>query len=138
MTDEYKAPNGGGTPGQGEAWREVGEQFKVLGKTLADAFRVSWQSEENRRRFQELRTGLETMVKEITKAINESMTSPQAQEARSQAARTAETVRTAGEQSAQEIRVELLAALRQINEELRKCVNRMESSKPSGPPPSDG
>ncbi len=136
MADENKTPNGGGTPGTGEAWREVGEQFKVLGKTLGDAFRASWQSEENRRRLQEMQAGLETMVKEVNKAINESVSSPQAQQARTQASKTAGTVRAAGEQSAQESRAQLLVALRQGTEELRKWVNRMESGKPSGPPPS--
>ncbi len=130
MTDENKNPS------TGEAWREVGKQFEVLGHTLADAFRTSWQSEENRRRLQEMQTGLESMVKEVNKAINESMASPQAQQARSQASKAAGTVRTAGEQSAQEIRAQLLVGLRQVNEELRKLVERMESNKPSGPPPS--
>ncbi len=137
MADENKTTNGGNTPpATAEAWREVGKQFEVLGRTLAEAFRTSWQSEENRRRLQEMQTGLETMIKEVNKAINESATSPQAQQARAQAAKTAETFRAAGGQSAQEIRGQLLVALRQVNEELRKLVERMESGKPSGPPPS--
>jgi hypothetical protein len=129
MADESKTPN------TGDDWQEVGRQFKVLGNNLADAFRASWENEENRRRLLDMQAGLETMVKEVNKAIHESVSSPQAQQARTQAAKTAETFRTAAEQSAPEIRAQLLAALRQVNEELRKLVNRMESGKPSGPPP---
>jgi hypothetical protein len=32
-----------------DAWREVGEQFEVLGRSLARALQVTWESEARRR-----------------------------------------------------------------------------------------
>lgn len=133
MTDEFKTSGNGGTSSStGATWREVGKQFEDLGKSLAEAVRITWTSEENRRRLQEMRTGLETMVKEVSQAINESMTSPQAQQAKSQVGKTAESLRVAGEQSAQELRDQLLVILQQVNDELGKLTKRMESGRPAG------
>ncbi|MGE5138537.1 MAG: hypothetical protein ACM3JD_03660 [Rudaea sp.] len=126
--DEQKNQPGATQPG-GEAWREVGREFQTLGKTLADAMRAALTNEENRRRIQEMQSGLESMVKEVNSAIKESYTSPQAQQARSQAGRTAETLRAAGEQTVQDIRPQVVAALRQLNQELERLTNRMRSEK---------
>jgi uncharacterized protein (DUF2342 family) len=113
----------------GDAWREVGREFQTLGKTLAEAMRAALTNEENRRRIQEMQSGLESMVKEVNSAIKESYTSPQAQQARSQVGRTADTLRAAGEQTVQDIRPQVVAALRQLNQELEKLTNRMRTEK---------
>lgn len=119
-------------PSGSDAWREVGKEFQTLGKSLADAVRAGLTNEENRRRIQEMQSGLEAMVREVNSAIKESYTSPQAQQARSQAGRAAGSLRTAGEQTLQEIRPQIVAALRQLNQELEKMTNRMRSEKESG------
>jgi hypothetical protein len=118
------------------SWKEVGKQFEALGESLAQAFRTAWDSEQNQRRVQELRTGLESMVRDVSKAIDDSANSPQGQKIRQEAERTAESLKTAGEKTVQEVRPQLITALEQVNVELQKLINRMEQKSPPAPAPS--
>ena len=119
MSDESKEP-------REENWQEVGRQFQVLGESLAQAVRTAWEKEENRQRVSEMRTGLEAMVRDIGKAIDESASSPQGQQLKAEAKRAAEAFRSAGEQTAQEARPQLIHALEKVNEELQKLVEKMK------------
>ncbi|MGB8646334.1 MAG: hypothetical protein WCF84_13940 [Anaerolineae bacterium] len=140
MNDEQKTPTGGA--GSTEAWREVGKQFETLGHTLADAVRTSWYSEDNRKRLQEMQGGLESMTKQVSQAIKETAANPSAEQVKEQAVKAAQTARTAGEQTIQEIRPHLVNALHQLNQELEKLVKRMEEEKATndkqGQPPAGG
>jgi len=111
-------------------WQDVGKQFQELGESLAQAVRTAWENEENQRRLQELRTGLEAMVQEVGQAIDETATSPQGQKIREEAGKTVETLRSAGEQTAQELRPQLINALQQLNSALQKLIERMEKRNP--------
>jgi hypothetical protein len=115
----------------GEAWQEVGKQFQALGESLATAFRTAWHDEQNRKRVQEMQQGVEAMVNEVGQAIRETAKSPQAQQAKEEVLKAAESVRVAGEQTMQEVRPHLVEALRQLNDELQKFIGRMEQSKQS-------
>ncbi len=145
MSEEQTTPKVEGTlPATGEAWQEVGKQFQVLGESIAIAFRTAWQSEENRRRAKEMQTGLEAMITEIGQAIKDSSASPEAQKARGEVDRAAESIRAASEQTVQEVRPHLVAALRQVNDELQKLIGRLEQEKspvtegkPDKPPVAD-
>lgn len=121
-------------PGSAEAWQEVGKQFQVLGETLAHAIRSSVNNEENRKRMQEMQGGLEKMVSEVGKAIQDTATSPQVKQVRTEAGKTAHSVFSAGDRTFQEIRPHILTALRQLNAELDKLIHRSESSKPPEEP----
>lgn len=110
----------------GDAWQEVGRQFQILGETLAAAFRTSWNDEENRKRMQSMQGSLENVVHEIDLGLQNAAQSPEVQRARGEAKRAAESLRQAGEQTVQEARPHLLTALKQVNDELLKMVNRME------------
>ena len=114
----------GGTPQS--SWQDVGQQFQELGESLAQVFRTAWENEENQRRLQGVRTGLQSMVQEVGKAIDDSAKSPQAQKLREDAEKTVDKVRNAGEQTVQEVRPQLIDALQQLNQELQKLVNRMD------------
>jgi DNA anti-recombination protein RmuC len=117
-----------------DVWQEVGRQFQILGETLAAAFRTSWNDEENRKRMQQMQGSLENVVHEIDLGLQNAAQSPEAQRAREEAKRAAETLRQAGEQTVQDVRPQLLTALRQVNGELQKLVNRMEH--PAQQPPA--
>ena len=137
MTDETEdkqtAENAGKTPAE-ENWQDVGKQFQELGGSLAEAFRTAWENEENQRRLQELRAGLESMIREVGQAIDDTASSPQGQKIRAEAGRTVETLRSAGEQTVQEVRPQLINALQQLNTELQKLIERMNQRKsPPGP-----
>jgi len=107
-------------------WNEVGKQFEELGDSLSRAFRAAWNDEENRRRAREMQAGLESMIREVGKAIDETAQSPQARQVRQDAEKAMDNLRNAGEQTVQEVRPHLVDALRQVNQELQKFVERME------------
>ncbi len=133
MSETHDAPPTEEAASESEAWREVGHQFKELGEGLSAAFQAAWQHEEVRQHAQEMKTGLEAMVKQVGRAIDETVSSPGVQRATSQAVK-------AGEQAAREARPHLVRALRQINDELQRLVERMEEeSRPAeGDKPEGG
>lgn len=112
-----------------DAWREVGQQFRTLGDSLATAVRNSLDNEETRRHLHEMRDGLQAMADEIDRVIREAGESPQGQQVRQEVERAAESLRTAGEQAWDEARPHLLSGLQQLNTELDRLVQRMGQSK---------
>ncbi len=108
-------------------WQEVGQQFQALGQSIAEALRTALDNEETQRQLHEMRTGLESMVKEVGDAIDQSAQSPQGQKIRQNANKAAETLRTAGEQTVQEVRPKLIEALQQLNRELQRWIDRMSN-----------
>jgi hypothetical protein len=130
MSEEPKTtpePSGQSNSTAQNNWQDVGQQFKELGESLAGAFRSAWENEDNQRRMQEMRTGLESMVREVGKAIDDTAHSPQGQHFSEEAAKTYDKVRAASEQTAQEVRPQLISALQQLNTELQKLVDRIET-----------
>lgn len=118
----------GGTKTAAEAsWQEVGHQFQVLGQSIAQAMRTAWENEETQKQLREMRSGLESMVKEVGKAIEDSANTPQGQKIRTEAGKAAQSVKTAGEQTVQEVRPHLVNTLKQLNEELQKLIDRWEN-----------
>ncbi|NPV07922.1 MAG: hypothetical protein HPY83_08170 [Anaerolineae bacterium] len=114
-----------GREGQKDVWGELGQQFEELGRTLAATIRSAAESEENRRRLQELEKGLRRMAEDVSRAIDEGVSSPEGQRVMAQMERTAESARRAGEQALDEARPHILAALRRLNDELERLTERM-------------
>ena len=108
-----------------ESWQEVGHQFEVLGSSLAQAFRTAWSNIETSTEAQQVKTGLESMLREVGQAIDDTTKTPEAQKLKEDAKRTAESLRTAGEQTVQEARPQILSALQKANEELQKLIDKM-------------
>lgn len=111
----------------GSEWEDVGQQFQKLGESLAQAFRTAWESEQNQERLKELRTGVESMVQEVDRAIRETADSPQGQRVRAEAERTLESVQKAGEKTAQDVKPHLVKALNSLTDALQQWIDRMES-----------
>ncbi len=125
MPDEQNKP--------GSEWRDVGNQFRMLGDRLATALRVTWESEETRQDMRELQAGLESMVSAVGKAIDEAAATPEAQRIRDEALRAASSARVAGSEAWSDARPHVLAALRRANDELDKVIGRMGSSASQAP-----
>lgn len=123
-------------PGSAEAWREVGQQFQALGRSLAAAFRSTVDEEGNRQRMHSMQSGLEAMVADINQAIRDASASPQGQQVRSDVEKAAAGLRSAGEQTYQEVRPQLLTALKQVTRELEKLADRMDKPAGGDPPPA--
>ncbi|MGD2148469.1 MAG: hypothetical protein PVH41_17375 [Anaerolineae bacterium] len=109
-----------------EGWSEVGRQFEALGASLARALRAAWAKEETRQHVQAVREGMEKMVGEVDRAVEDAAQSPHGQKLREHAAKTAESLRSAGEQTWQEAQPHLLSALTKINAELKAVIDRLE------------
>ena len=109
-----------------DAWREVGDQFKALGESLATAFRTFWEKEETREHLQSMKEGLEAMVDQVGQAIEETSASPEGQQVRQEAEKAAESARAAGEKALQDARPHLISTLGQVNAELQRMIDRME------------
>jgi ElaB/YqjD/DUF883 family membrane-anchored ribosome-binding protein len=127
MSDQPNHPNE--TPRQSfdDSWQEVGKQFESLGNSLAQALRSAWSNLESNPETRELKTGLESMVHNVGQAIEEGAKTPEAQQLKEEAKRTAKTLRDAGESAVQEARPQLISALRQVNDELQKLIDKMEN-----------
>jgi hypothetical protein len=70
--------------------------------------------------------GLESMVNQVGQAIQETIASPEAHKARTEAEKAAESLRAAGQKTWQESRPHLVSALRQVNAELQKMISQLE------------
>ncbi len=127
--DTNQTSTGSASRTSSESWQEVGKQFQTMGESLATAFRTAWTDEQNRKKVQEMRTGLESMLKDVGKVLDDTAKSPQMQQAKVEAHKTAETLKAATEHTAQELRPLLLDALHKLNDELAKLVTRMETPK---------
>lgn len=119
-------PEPTGSPDLGESWKEVGRQFESLGQALGEAFRAAWGTVENRPGAQDLRSGFESLVRQVSAAIDESAATPQAQQLKEEAKKTAEKVSRVGEQTVQEARPHVVNALRTVSEELQKVASKMD------------
>ena len=114
-----------------ETWREVGDQFKALGESLATAFRTAWEKEETREHVRGMKEGLEAMVDQVGRAIEEASASVEGQTVRGELERAAESARAAGEKTLQDARPHLISALDTVNAELQKLIRRMEGGEPA-------
>lgn len=112
-----------------QAWNEVGQQFKALGESLAQAFRTAWESEENRQHLQSMQSGLESMVNDIGQVIEEASAAPEAQKARQEAEKAVASARSAGEKALEDARPHFLSAMRQVDSELQKLITRLEAQQ---------
>lgn len=114
-------------------WQEVGRQFQALGASLAQAFRAAWEDENTQKQVQDMRAGLESMVKDVSKAIEDSANTPQGKQIREDATKAVEAIQNAGKQTVHEIRPHLITTLQQLNEEIQKLISRMEAREKSAP-----
>lgn len=113
-----------------DSWREVGQQFQILGQSLAAAFRASLNSEQTRGHLRNLQAGIQSMANELGQTVNEAAASPCAQDVRIKAEKAATTARFATEEALQEARPQILATLKQMNRDLERIIQHAEGSKP--------
>lgn len=135
MTEEPKVPPEGNSSTNDKGWQEVGQQFQTLGESLAQALRSTWENEDTQRRVAEMRSGLESMARDVSAAVEDTANSPQGQKIRREAEQAAASLRTATDQTVQELRPQLITALQQLNTELQKLIDRLaqKGTPPGGP-----
>lgn len=121
----------------GEAWNEVGQQFRALGESLASAFKVTWQSEETRQHLEGMQAGLEALVDEISQVTKKVADSEEAKKVQVQAEKVAQSAKSASQQTTEEMRPHLLAAFRKIRAELDQMISRIEHDPATSETPTD-
>jgi hypothetical protein len=103
----------------GASWEDVAQEFQALGRTLGEALRAAFQPHDEGE-LGDLRTSLHSMIEEANRVLDESVSAPEAVQAREQFRRLTESIRQATARASAELRPELLRMLRQANAELRK------------------
>ena len=112
-----------------QAWEEVGHQFEQLGQSLATAFKTLWERQDTQQQFESLRVGLKSMADDVSAAVSKSITTEEAQKIKAEAQKAAESAQKATEKTAAELRPQVTTALKQLNAELQKLIDRMEADK---------
>ena len=110
-----------------EAWREVGRQIEALGDSLARAFKAAWQSEQTQRHVRSVQKGLDKVADDIDQAVKKAGESQQARRLRTEAERTAGSLRQAGERTWEDMRPQVLSGLRSVDASLRKLIQDLEA-----------
>jgi len=112
-----------------QTWEEVGHQFERLGESLATAFKTVWESEETQQHVELFRKGLQSMADEVSAALGKTLAAPEAQKVKAEAQKAAESAQKATEKTVEEMRPQITKALKQVNMELQKLIERLEAEK---------
>jgi succinate dehydrogenase/fumarate reductase flavoprotein subunit len=97
----------------------LGEEFRQLGKNLAEVLRGAWESPERKKLQQEIANGLSDLSDLMRTEAEHIRESPTGQRMKADAEELRERIRTGEVES--KVRQDLLAALRLINDQLRKA-----------------
>ncbi len=132
MTDKNSSQEQQST--SGEAWGDVGRQFKNLGESLAAAFNITWQSEETRQNVQKVQTAFTDAANQINEAVKNAAESEEGQKVQEEVSKAAKSAQATGQQVYDDVSPELVSAFRFIRGELDKIINRMENDTPASAP----
>jgi len=113
------------------------DEFRSLGKNLVDALRAAWDSPERKKLEKEISAGLNDLAKTLNTEAKNFSESPTGQQLKTDFDDLNQRMRS-GEIENQ-VRNELLGALRTVNEELQKVTGRWggAGTSPSSTPAPD-
>jgi len=100
------------------------EQLDHLGRQLADAIRLAWESEDRKKLQAEITEGLDEFGKQVTAALDKASQSDAAKQLKEQTAKVAADVRESD--VAGQVRKGMLAGLDTANRELGKLLEKLE------------
>ncbi|HOU13572.1 MAG TPA: hypothetical protein PKZ84_10690 [Anaerolineae bacterium] len=115
-------------------WAEVGQQFARLGEGIAAAFTTAWKDEATQGFMHQMREGLEKMAGAVAGAVDNAAHSPEGQKFRQEAEKAVASAATAGKQTVENVRPQLLSALEQLNLKVRELLDRLHETAPQTPP----
>ena len=115
----------------------LGEEFRQLGKNLAEVLRGAWESPERKKLQQEIADSLSDLSNMMRTEAEHIRESPTGQRVKADAEDLRERIRTGEVES--KVRQDLLAALRLINDQLRKASEHWskKESDPSDEAPTE-
>ena len=127
MSDQKTNPeNEEPGPSGSQSWEDIGRAFRNLGESIGEAFRTGWGREETRQNVQKMQEGLEGMVNEIRQAIHDTADPGSVNEFKEDLRSTVDNLAGKSRETVHEVRPHLVNALRQVNQELQKIIDRME------------
>jgi hypothetical protein len=113
---------------------DLGDELRALGATLRDMLQAAWESDERKRAQQEIETGLEDLARTLRSAGQEFSASPTGQRLKADVHDLHERLRAS--QVDDQVRQELVAALRRVNEELGKAARAWMAKGGDAPKPA--
>lgn len=112
----------------------LGDELRDLGKNLSDFLRAAWATEERKRFQQDVESSLNDLGATINKAASDFSTSETGQRLKTDIDGIRQKVESS--EVSNRARNELLEALKRVNVELTKAVDKWESSTASREPQS--
>lgn len=101
---------------------DLADEFRTLGKNLAEAMRSAWESPERKRLQQEIETGLIELGTTLRTEFNTFNESSTAQRLKEDVQDLGSRMRTGQVQD--QVRSELISVMRMVNLELQKATTR--------------
>jgi hypothetical protein len=115
---------------------DLGDELRALGANLRDMLQAAWESDERKRAQREIETGLEDLARTLRSAGQEFSASPTGQRLKADVHDLHDRLRTS--QVDAQVRQELVAALRRVNEELGKAARAWGAEGGDAPKPESG
>jgi len=116
--------------------KSISSELARLGKQVAEAINVAWQSEDRKKLQAEVTSGLDSFGAQVSEAMRKASESEAATQIRDETEKVVAQIRE-GDVTA-EVRKGLIAGLGVLNRELGKLVERLEvTPQPSEPPASE-
>ena len=112
-----------------DAWARVGQQFQILGDTIASAVTSSLESEETKQQMDKMRTEFTTAANQMNQAVKDTVESEQGQQVRAETEKFARSAQESGQEVIQEIKPHLLAAFRTMQAGLDQIITNMETQQ---------
>lgn len=103
----------------------VSAEFRKLGKNLTEVLRSAWDAPERKRLQQEVVTGLSELGITIREEVETFKESPTGQRIKSNAQTMGQKVRASSGEVENRVREDLLSALRTMNDQLQKAIEKM-------------
>ena len=108
------------------------EEFRNLGKNLADALRTAWEHPERVRLQEEISEGLNEMGHALKSEVEAAAESPTGQQLKSDVHRIGERIRSP--ETHERVRHELITVLQAANAELQKVIQQLSEAQSQQPP----
>jgi hypothetical protein len=101
---------------------KLADEFKNLGKNLADLLQAAWDNPERKRVQQELENGFSDLGSTLKSEAESWAESPTGQRLKTDLEELSERIRNA--ETREKVRVEVLGILRNVNDELQKVIDK--------------
>jgi len=108
-------------------WETILKDFQVLGENIAENIKNAWQDENTQKQFSDLRTGLQTVVDQVSDAIDEARQAATSEEVKTEVKKAAGEVKELGAKVYTDTKPHLVNTLKTLSDGLQGIISRLES-----------